>query len=395
MTMFRLKLYRCALHRLRKTRPALGFTLVEVLIVLTLILVLAGIALPLTKDLLSDQKASRVARSIAAYFNEARGEALARGQYVGVRIERLAATNNVEFGSSASLRLRRITGVPPYSGEAANARVEMRSISSGIATVWFEEGDNMLLRVYIDSGFDPDAPISDGDLMELPGGRLYPLDLIGVVEDPPGSGINYISAQIDLNTPEDPANGSSTRTFPLGHRVPATGKFKYRIYRKPSVSATNPLSFARGVALDLNYSGVGLNGYQFEPAQLTAPAVNQPIDILFGPSGRVEYVSTDSIGNRGPAIGMIYLCLGTTDGVVELSDPSDANKKLNELFEQSDQFTANGADLDSIWIVINPNTGRVVTSPFASINFTPSSLEEALAATRGLAILSDTLDSEP
>ena len=141
----------------------------------------------------------------------------------------------------------------------------------------------------------------------------------------------------------------------------------------------------------MNYSGIGLSGNQFVP---TPAAVNQPIDILFAPNGSVAFVSIDNQGNVGPAIGMIYLCLGTTDGVVEPPDPT-VPATTAELFENSSQIVSNITNLDSIWIVINPSTGRVVTAPFASLPGVPPTTGEGLATARGLAILSDTLDSAP
>ncbi len=369
------------------------------MIVLSLMLVLAGIALPTAKQLLSDQKGSRAARSIAAYFDQARSDAIAKGQYAGVRIQRLTRSERVEFGSAASIRLQRIAGVPPYAGEAADATVRIVTVDAftGIANVAFERSDNLLLSLY----GDPNAPIADGDLIELPGGKTFPLKFTGIVKIPAGTGPDFVTAQIDLNNPENGqvlAANPTTDTFPLGHQVAAGGSYPYRIHRKPKVSSGNPLSFSRGLAIDLNYSGIGLTGVQFAPTDLTAAPpndFNNPIDILFGPDGRVEYVSTDNLGNVGPAVGMIYLCLGTTDGVV---DPAAASATLAELFQNDDRVTTNIMDLDSIWIVINPSTGRVVTAPFASVSGTPTTTAEALtaiAAARRLASLSDTLDAAP
>ena len=93
-----------------------AFTLVEVLIVMSLMIVLAGIALPTAKELLSDQKATRAARSIATYIAQARSEAVAKGQYIGVRIERLTQTADVTYGSAASVRLLRVAGCSPLFG---------------------------------------------------------------------------------------------------------------------------------------------------------------------------------------------------------------------------------------------------------------------------------------
>ncbi len=232
-------------------------------------LLLAGIALPTAKELLSDQKASRVAGAIVAYFDQARTEAIIKGQYVGVRIERLTSTNAVEYGSAASIRLQRIIGVPPYSGEAPDASVKITAVTNGIAELEFEGADNLLLTLV----GQPNATIAEGDLIELPGGRMFPLDFTGI-------SATTVTAAIDLNSPESSVvfsnpnllelspTSTGTELFPLGGRGPNLGNFKYRIYRRPPVSATNSLAFSRGIAIDLNYSGIGLSGNQFAPFTL-------------------------------------------------------------------------------------------------------------------------------
>ena len=96
----------------------LGFTLVEVLVVMFIFLILTAVALPTVRNLISDQKNSRGARGIAAYIDLARSRAIAERRQIGIRIERVAAD---QFGRSASIRVRQLTGVPPYRGDAANA----------------------------------------------------------------------------------------------------------------------------------------------------------------------------------------------------------------------------------------------------------------------------------
>ena len=367
-----------------------ALTLVELLIVLSLILILAGIALPTAKELLSDQKLTRSAQKIASYISQARSEAIAKGVHAGVRIERLAVSEDVVYQSAASARIYRTIAIPDYAGESTDAAVEFMGITTGIANVRFKESDNLLLSLYNQE----DAPIKTGDLIELPGGRSFPIVFTDIVEDPPLSGVRYVRAQIDLNTPEDPTNALSTETFPLGHRISGTGRYPYRIRRRPEISKSNPLTLSPGVAIDLNYSGIGIGENQFVPGPQTLPNVNSPIDILFGPDGRVDFISVDNVGTLGSASGLIFLCLGTTDGVVEPLDER-VSASNEELFQNDGQLRANITNPDSIWIVINPNSGRVVAAPFASVSGTPATTSEGLIEARSLALLADTLETTP
>ncbi|MFG0263269.1 MAG: Tfp pilus assembly protein FimT/FimU [Novipirellula sp. JB048] len=349
-----------------------AFTLMELLIVLSIFLVLTAVALPTVRSLVSDQKASKMARSIVAFFDESRGLAISKGQYVGVRIERLSDASSVEFGTSAAMRLRRLSGVPPYRGDTPGANV-MVTVNSGTgkAQLDFPINDSFLLTLHS----KPNAPIKDGDRIELAGGRTFPLKFEPMTT-------THVVAEIDLLGNRASAYSSGDiPTFPLGARYVASGTAKYAIHRSPVASSAAPLPLTRGLAIDLNYSGIGVSGNQFAPQN---GVTNQPIDILFGPDGRVEYASRHNEGDVGPPEGMIFLCLGTSDGV-----------QPGSLFSTEKGAVANVMDPDSIWIVINPSTGRVVASPFAMISGTPANMAAALTTARSFARLSDTLDNEP
>ncbi len=360
-----------------------GFTLVELLVVMSIFLLLSAIALPTVRTLLSDQKVSKSASSISEYFNIARNRAIAEGRYVGVRIERLTNSKSLEYGTAASIRLRQLVGVPPYSGEAANAKVTITGIASGIAELEFDAADNQLLTLYDRTH----PPIQNRDLIELPGGKKYHLTFISNAT----TGDPFVRARIDLNAP---SNGAiATETFPLGHLTTSGRKLKYNIQRAPVASSSATLAFPRGVALDLNYSGFGASGSQFAPTEITTVPpldINDPIDILFGPSGSVEFISVDNLGTVGSPTGLIFLCLGESDGVIP-DDPLTTT--VNELFSTEKRATANVMSLKSAWIVINPTTGRTTVAPFASVA-TTTSIPTALLEARSLALLSDTLETE-
>jgi hypothetical protein len=146
------------------------------------------------------------------------------------------------------------------------------------------------------------------------------------------------------------------------------------------------------MAIDLNYSGLGSSGNQFAPnvASLDVPAPN--IAIVFGADGTVISTSQTADGIGPPPAGQIFFCIGDTDGV-----------RTDNLFSTENRATANLMNPDSIWLVINPSTGRVVSSPFASVSTIPASivvnpsdnsLDIALNEARIFALLSDTVDLE-
>lgn len=381
-----------------------AFTLVEVLVVLALLTILASIALPLTKELLLDQKNSRAARSFVSYVDIARSRAVAEQRLVGVRLERLATDVTNEYGSSVSIRTRQLTGLPPYCGDSADVRCELldlvlntgASAIPGIDTAEFELADNQLLAISHDLLNDADpandltAPIQPGDRIELPSGRMAVISDF-VAQTVPAT--MPIQLRFDLRKEQ---TSSSTFQYPQGARrelAPITQRVRFKIHRSPALSSTSPLTFPRGVAIDLNYSGFGLTGNQFERLVATGSPPNVSIDIVFGPDGRVAFVN-DQLGNTGTPTGQIYICLGDTDGV-----------RPDNLFSTESRSLANILNPKSSWIVINHATGRTVSSPFASVTDATVALPQtttaeldtklsaALLQARALAVLSDTLDA--
>jgi len=360
-------------------RRVAGFTLIELLVVLFIFLLMSAVALPTVKNLLADQKIAKAARSVTGFFSVARSRAIAEGRLVGVRIERPGGNDQASFNGAASLRLRYLLGIPPYSGDAADSKVMMGNVNAlGLTTLVFDLNDNQLLALINTTN----PAFQNGDLIELPGGKLFALDFNTQPPAPtPPARVTEVHAVINLRAPRD---GSST--YPAGDLISGNRSMSYRIHRRPIVSSIAPLDFVRGVAIDLNLSGFGNSGSELAP---TTTNVRQPVDIYFGAEGQVAQISLDSAGNLGPVPGLVFLCLGSTDGIRESVATNEANA-----FAVEGKSQPNILNSDSIWIVINPNTGRVVASPFGSVSDT-SSRANALPFARSLALLSDTLDAAP
>ena len=403
----------------RRCRAA--FTLVEVLVVLFILLLLAAVALPNVKDMIANQLVARSARNITAYIDKARSRAIAEGRLTGILIERGTAPDNRDDlnGRSQSIRIRELSSVPPYTGDASDAVAVLKTITSGNQSVTvadFNPADNQLLTLSASMVADPNrsgdvddlrAPIRNGDYIELPGGRIIPF--IFIYRDLQAPNTTLVRIVFDLNDLRDTQGTSiGTERFPAGDKTfAAEGRpTKFKIHRRPVVSTSAPLALPRGIALDLNYSGIGVSGNEFAPTRLPAndpsqdptDAAYEPnkgakdIEIVFGADGSVVSVTTASNNVPTSPLGQIFLCLGDTDGIVP-----------DNLFSQDKKTTANLLNLESTWIVINPPTGRTVTSPFSPVSRIPStvitdpadvSLQPAIIESRLLANFSDTVDIE-
>lgn len=390
--------------RTRLTRQSrfTGFTLVELLVVLFLLLLLAAIALPNVKKILSDQLVSRTARSVTAYIDVARSRAISEGRQVGFLIERAGPFDDAR-GRAHSIRLRQLTDVPPYSGDASNAFAVLRINGT---QAQFDPIDNQLLALSAsmvrDPGVsgdldDPQAPIRNGDTIEFPGGRIVPFRIVFRALTEPDNVPVVIN--FDVNEPYQWGSAATqvTELFPSANKpITAVGSsvgrpVKYKIHRRPVVSTVAPLDLPRGIAFDLNYSGFGISGNQFAPDDdVSIPVFN--VQIVFGPDGKVVSVTEPVSGSLLPPTGQIFLCLGDSDGI-----------RPDNLFSRENKATANLLNLKSGWIVINAATGRATSAPFSSVSTIPAAvvtdtaaltLGPAIAEARFLANLSDTVDQE-
>ena len=402
------------LHKRRSN----AFTLVELLIVVSIFLVLSAITLPAVRKLLKDGKNAHQARQLVTVLREARSRAIASGSEVGVLFYRFGSQD--DFRRSVALELRMSNAVPPYTGESAaaravlfhdpganipNAAVSSLSHTGPTNSAYFTAADCPMLYLSAVNGGGADQPIGRFDRLELQGGRSVVISRMIAVADVDaagmGTGTKVTFDPRDLLLDSSSANASTnypTVAFPGSFQQRASSSVvRFKIHRKPNVSSVGGLTLMNGMAIDLNYSGIGPTGIQFSQFAI-APTATPTTDIncghigiVFSPDGSVSYmnhavnVSGAIVNSIEKPASNIYLCLGKTDGV-----------RPDSLYDDSGKGAANiMTPKTTSWIVINPFTGRIDASPAASVNPAgltgAASLGEAVRQSRQFAFQSDKL----
>ncbi len=315
-----------------------GMTLIELLVVVSILLMLALIAIPAVRPGIEGQRTREAARSVNVFLSNARNRAEVSGRPYGVEIERLTGT------PLASAVLHQVEVPPPYAGDFQNSRIAIDS-SSGVVT--FPQGD---------FPYNPGL-IRRGDMLKLNyQGHVWRIDLI--TPDPdrspdPPQPAPPIARTWALSNPASPPPNTT-----------ASGPVPFQIFRQPVRTMVTPLQLPRGTVIDLTYSGFAEPPGSPDPTRRFLPGTHtdlSPVRILFSPNGAVSRVWVRSAEIRPTE--PIFLMVGrrprvptnlTTDGggVLQIDGgPADAWTGPSP----AEDLLTNLADLGNFWITIQPS----------------------------------------
>lgn len=306
-----------------------GFTLVELLLVISIMLVLAAMVIPKLRVVTTDRKIREAARVVESMFATARDFAMVNG-FAGVEIVR---NRNYANGATSLFRMRML---PPYSGDYAGDSANI-SEAAGIYSV------------------------------QLPAGASYVPSLNDFIQ------FNHRGPMYRMLDPTTFEVLASQVPPPL-NPAPLPG-VPFRIHRKPIRVMSGEVRLPAGQVIDLRYSGdhdtsgapTSLNGL-LNPVPVPSPNVNSFI-IVFDEHGAIERFYPQ--GFSGPLAtaampaGPLFLLI-SDDQDVDGIDPL-----LN---------------LSNLWVTINQTNGAAKTSEMGTI-MDPIALPPArLTAARALAM---------
>ncbi|MGI8977780.1 MAG: pilus assembly FimT family protein [Pirellulaceae bacterium] len=337
-----------------------GFTLMEMLIVIAIMLLLVIATLPRIKYALDESKVRESSRQLNSYFAMAKARAASTGRPCGLWFvtEKLGDPNATP-GVFQSTQLYLAEIPPPYSGDVLESRIVISNIAAtqvasssngppwllnffpaaGSLTTLVAPGEFFLIR------FDHKGPIFNGrrgdTSLPSPLNDLTRFFIVGGPTLPPTANGLY-----------DPALN------------PYAG-YQYEIVRNAQRIGA-PLALPRGTTVDLTYSGFGNGGTEFYSS------LNQ-VMVLFTPTGRVgnaSYSYYDTVSGS-------YLPVSTeaTGGLHFLvGRPEKVGLPLAE---------SNLVDNKALWVSVGRLTGSVTTTENApNINFvfsSPPTLQERQA----------------
>jgi len=317
-----------------------GMTLVELLVVITILGLLAVTVLPALATSAESRRTRETTRMVSSFIAKAQGRAIGRQEWSGLK---LVATNTTTSVAAIDLFLADVPEA--YRGDTTSAALTISGTpSSTMATaVPANAGDiSSIASLGVQAG-DPIRFDGRGTPYEISSASsssvVFKLrgNLAGAKED---------FGQSAHNTPWPALSGSHT----------------FEIYRQPQPIGL-PLTLAGGRAIDLYWSGFGppqsngLTGTYLlfaNPALNPLPTLGQSVSIIFDSTGRLRQLVIGATGaTRYTVTGPVFLLIGRADR---------AGQVYGTLNNNDDSLGANWQYPDSYWIAIDPVTGLVRTA---------------------------------
>ncbi len=383
-----------------------GMTLVELLVVISIMMILTAVVLPRVNLGVKERKTKNAADMVSVYFNQARNRAIETGRPCGVLFERIDDRPN-----GAGI-LYQVQEPLPYSGDTTDAVMKVIDVTTPVTT----PDPNLLGYTYLQAAFRvsdlSDGLVRNGDLIQI-GGQGPWYEIVDIPSVTSTTGNNPFLVEPDPNSPnykyilfqgKTPGNSNpvylpsaedwidthflTLRRQRMGNeRMPYyelgdvdssgnqkwSGPFSFTIRRQPIAgegyaarSMVPPLKLPKSTTIDLSASGVGSTLWGDETV------LTKSLAIMFGPSGAVSgiYGMSDVTSKTTQSI---YLLIGLEDQLNKTFIENYHNNEseypeyqeiaeVNKDSEAKEDVRPNWQLPSSRWVVIDPVSGIVHTA---------------------------------
>jgi type II secretory pathway pseudopilin PulG len=380
-----------------------GLTLTELLVVISIMVLVAGVMVPMMQPILKGQNQREAARTIRMYISGIQAQAVQKQRPYGVLFERAsyAFSSPQKF---ASYRLYSVEQLPPYTGDDYDARA---MITDG-SNIGLPVNDGYLYALAEKSWAAP-KQVSVGDHISF----QYREPRYPISDMPRGikltfNGIESDFALFRFRCPNLVVCNEILRRYG-GNRL------QFQVFRQPRKTSEPPIDLPNGTVIDLSLSGFETD--ETDMARVYAPgaprfryfsetdfdpstvqfdrdpkkdgkaiddlpypdtgnqlSVAYDVVVMFGADGgidRVHYLSRyptvplfESV--ERPVLGSIHFMIGRSDkiGVDSRNELLISDQNIHSLPKSLGE--ANLADETNMWLTLTGH--RIFTSPNAGID---------------------------
>ncbi len=287
-----------------------GMTLVELLVVITILGLLAVTVLPNISNTGGRRKVREAARAVASFVTAGQSRALGSRGGGGVWIDPLP--NMITSGSvsvGAAIDLSDADVGTPYSGDSTNSTVSISSLNAASVTGTFVGGCN--------------PPSTTNNLIRIQGSPSF-----------------FTLSSVTGSTGVISLRSNAGQTVANTAWPPNAARLQYEIIGPPTRSPGNTLTLGDGVAIDLLHSWFGSS---LQSATVLGSGTT-PFQILYDSAGRPQHLCCNGV--RLAINDPIYLLVGSIESIQENPNPTLAPK-------------------DAYWVAIDPRGG---TPKVAEVN---------------------------